>query len=108
MFWIMFLIGLRGVAVAMVKICPFKNLECLHPDWADCQYEFSIGDEEYAKLWFNRKEDEMGRNCVWLPKGITRTEMMKALGAYGEKRKVEVLENIKKGRYGKKKRLPPK
>jgi hypothetical protein len=50
------------------------------------------------------EEDKMGRNCSWLPEGINRTEMLAALGAYGEKKKAEVLESIKSGCYGEKKR----
>ena len=36
--------------------------------------------------------------------GIDRTEMLEALGAFGEKAKQRVLENIKTGTYGRKKR----
>lgn len=46
----------------------------------------------------------MGRDCCLLPEGINRTEMMEALGAYGEEAKRRVLESIKRGKYGEKRR----
>ncbi len=44
----------------------------------------------------------MGRNCSFLPEGISRTEMLEALGALGEDTKQRVLESIKRGEYGEK------
>jgi len=85
-------------------ICPFKEKECIHPNWADCQFEFNGDEPQAVELWLRGEEDKMGRNCCWLPEGINRTEMMEALGAFGEEAKRRVLENIKTGNYGEKKR----
>jgi len=60
------------------RVCSFKSVECIHPDCIDCY------------------------GCCLLPEGLSRTEMMEALGAYGEEAKRRVLENIKKGVYDKK------
>jgi len=68
------------------------------------QLQFAGYEDEYVRLWRAREEDKMGRDCSWLPEGISRTEMMEALGAFGEKEKAEVLESIKRGCYGEKKR----
>ena len=85
-------------------ICPFRGQSCQHPDWADCQFQFAGDEDEYVRLWRAREEDKMGKNCSWLPRGITRTEMLAALGAFGEQEKAKVLENVKRGYYGEKKR----
>jgi len=95
------------VAVAMkndLKICPFTDKPCIHPNWADCQFEYAIGDPEYIELYARGEEDKMGRNCCLLPKGISRTKMMECLGAYGEEAKRRALESFKRGEYDKKKR----
>jgi hypothetical protein len=85
-------------------MCPFRDQPCQHLDWADCQFQFAGDEDEYTRLWHAGEEDKMGKNCSLLPEGITRTEMLTALGAFGEKEKVRVLESIKKGCYGEKKR----
>jgi hypothetical protein len=81
-----------------LKICPFKGIECIHPDWADCQFEYSGDDPKYRELWLRGEEGKMGRNCCLLPEGISRTEMMEAFGAFGEEVKRRVLESIKRKR----------
>ena len=48
------------------------------------------------RLWRAGEEDKMGRNCSWLPRGITRTEMLAALGAFGEQEKAKVLQKVAK------------
>ena len=77
-------------------ICPFRGQPCQHPGWADCQYQFAGDEEEYVKLWQAGEEDKMGSNCSWLPERISRTEMLAALGAFGEKEKARVLERVAK------------
>jgi len=49
------------------------------------------------------EEEKIGRDCCYLPEGISRTEMLEALGAFGERAKRRVLESIKAGTYGRKK-----
>jgi hypothetical protein len=92
--------------VAAVRVCPFNGNLCIHPDWADCQFQYSMDDPRYIELFLRGRgeEDKMGRDCCFLPEGISRTEMMEALGAYGEEAKRRVLESVKRGVYGKKKR----
>jgi len=85
-------------------ICPFNNKLCIHPDWADCQFQYYVGQPEWIELWLHGDEEKIGRDCCCLPKGINRMEMMEALGAFGERAKRRVLESIKAGRYGRKKR----
>jgi hypothetical protein len=77
-------------------ICPFRGQTCQHPDWADCQFQFAGDEDEYVKLWLAGEEDKMGRNCSWLPKEISRTEMLAVLGAFGEEEKARVLERVAK------------
>ena len=48
-------------------ICPFKNKLCIHPDWADCQFEYNMDDPEWTELWLRGEEGKMGKNCVYLP-----------------------------------------
>lgn len=84
-------------------ICPFNNKLCIHPDWADCQFQYYVGQSEWVELWL-RGEEKIGRDCCCLPEGINRTEMLEALGAFGENAKRRVLKNIKAGTYGRKKR----
>jgi hypothetical protein len=81
-----------------LKICPFSDKECIHPSWADCQYEFAGDEPEYVELWKRMEEYKMGRNCCYLPQGISRTDMLTALGAFGEKEKQSVLDRINRGR----------
>ena len=76
------------------KICPFKNKRCIHPDWADCQFQYAGDEPEYFELLARGEEDKMGRDCCWLPEGISRTKMMECLGAYGEEAKRRALESF--------------
>jgi hypothetical protein len=85
-------------------ICPFNEKLCIHPDWADCQFQYHIGESKWTELWLRKEEEKIGKNCHNLPEGISRTEMLEALGAFGEGAKRRVLENIKAGTYGRKKR----
>jgi hypothetical protein len=78
------------------RICPHKDKPCIHPDWADCQFEYQIGEPEWVELWLRGEEDKMGRNCRWLPEGISRTKMLECLGAYGEEAKRRALESLKR------------
>lgn len=86
-------------------VCPFNGDLCIHPDWADCQFEYAGDEPEYFELFLRGKEGEMGRNCCFLPEGISRTGMLTALGAFGAEAKRRVLESIKSGEYGKKREM---
>jgi hypothetical protein len=77
-------------------ICPHKDKPCMHPDWADCQFQYAGDEPEYVELWLRGEEHKMGRDCCWLPKGISRTKMMECLGAYGEEAKRRALESLKR------------
>jgi len=92
------------IGVVTEVICPFNNNLCIHPDWADCQFQYHIGESKWIELWLRGEEEKIGRNCCYLPEGISRTEMLEALGAFGERAKLRVLQNIKAGMYGRKKR----
>jgi len=85
-------------------ICPFNNKLCIHPDWADCQFQYYVGESKWIELWLRGEEEKMGKNCVYLPEGISRTEMLAAFGAFGEQEKAKVLESVKRGCYGEKKK----
>lgn len=78
-----------------MKICPFTGNECIHPSWADCQYEYAGDEPEYVELWKRMEESKMGSNCCFLPEGISRTDMMTAFGAFGEEAKKRVLEKFR-------------
>lgn len=85
-------------------ICPFNNNLCIHPDWVDCQFQYHIGEFKWIELWLRGEEEKIGRDCPYLPEGISRTGMLEALGAFGNEAKRRVLERIKTGTYGRKKR----
>ena len=85
-------------------ICPFNNKLCIHPDWADCQFQYYVGESKWIELWLRGEEEKTGKDCHYLSEGISRTEMLEALGAFGERAKRRVLENIKAGTYSRKKR----
>lgn len=85
----------------LFKMCPFNEKLCIHPDWADCQFECAIGDDKYIELYERGAEDTMGKNCCFLPEGISRLGMMDALGCSGEEARRRVLERIKSGEYAK-------
>jgi hypothetical protein len=91
----------KFVTRPLFRFCPFRDKLCIHPDWADCQFQYSGGEPEYAELWLRGEEGEA--NCPWLPKGISRTKMLAALGAYREQEKQRVLERINRGKRGEKK-----
>lgn len=79
-----------------LKICPFRDKRCIHPNWADCQFEYAGDEPEYFELFARGEEDKMGRDCIFLPEGISRTEMMECLGAFGEEAKRRALESLKR------------
>jgi hypothetical protein len=96
-------VGLASGSSESVRICFVDGLPCIHPDWADCQYKYAGDEPEYAELWVAGKEESEGY-CSKLPEGISRTEMLTCLGAFGERARNEALKRVKKGCYRGKKR----
>ncbi len=52
------------------KICSFKEKLCIHPDWADCQFQYAGDEPEYIELWRHGEEGKMGENCNFLPEEL--------------------------------------